>query len=146
MTRMSLASHPFLLGFEELDRLVEHAARASAESYPPYNIEQRSEDGYRITLAVAGFAENELSITLEDSHLVIRGAQDEHDAREYLHRGIATRKFQRSFVLASRVEVTGATLEHGLLKIDLESRSPETVIRRIEIGDRKLKAKETTHG
>lgn len=135
MTRVSFASHPFLLGFEQLDRLVERTQKAGNEGYPPYNIEQRGEAAYRITLAVAGFAEDDLAITVEDSQLVIRGRQSaEDDGRIFLHRGIAARQFQRSFVLADGVEVAGAELENGLLHVDLERAEPETVIRKIAIG------------
>ena len=135
MSRISFTSHPFLLGFEQLDQLVERTAKTGADSYPPYNIEQRGEDAYRITLAVAGFAEGDLSITLEDGHLVVRGkTADDPAQREFLHRGIAARQFQRSFVLADGVEVAGAELENGLLHVDLERAEPETVIRKIAIG------------
>jgi HSP20 family molecular chaperone IbpA len=138
MSRMTFGSHPFLLGFEQLDRLVERTAKAG-ESYPPYNIEQRGEHAYRITLAVAGFAEADLSITIEDHQLVIRGRQgEESDAeRVFLHRGIATRQFQRSFVLADGVEVSGAHLDHGLLSVDLQRSAPETVVRTVPIGKAK---------
>lgn len=133
MTRMTFASHPFLLGFEQLDRLVERTAK-SGESYPPYNIEQRGENAYRITLAVAGFAESDLSITVEDRQLVIRGRQREDAAeRVFLHRGIANRQFQRVFVLADGVEVSGAQLDCGLLHVDLERLAPETVVKSIAI-------------
>jgi len=134
MTRMTFASHPFLLGFEDLDRLVERTAKAG-DSYPPYNIEQRGENAYRITLAVAGFAERDLSVTLEDHQLVVRGriAPDAEDARVFLHRGIATRQFQRMFVLADGMEVTGAALESGLLHVDLSRAAPETVVKTIAI-------------
>lgn len=135
MSRISFGSHPFLLGFEQLDRLVERTAKAGSDGYPPYNIEQRGEDAYRISLAVAGFSEAELSITLEDGHLVIRGKQADDDAeRVFLHRGIAARQFQRSFVLADRVEVAGADLDHGLLHIDLVRRQPATMVQQIKIG------------
>ena len=134
MTRMTFASHPFLLGFDDLDRLVERTAKAS-DGYPPYNIEQRGDESYRITLAVAGFAEDDLSITLEDGHLVIRGRQAEDGKdRVFLHRGIAARQFQRSFVLADRVEVEGADLANGLLHIDLVQRKPDAVVQTIRIG------------
>lgn len=134
MTRVTFASHPYLLGFEELDRLVERTAKSGTEGYPPYNIEQRGEMNYRITLAVAGFGEDDLSITLEANQLVVRGRQvDGDDGRMYLHRGIAARQFQRSFVLAGGVEVTGAELKHGLLHIDLARSEPETVVRSIRI-------------
>ena len=109
MSRISFTSHPFLLGFEQLDQLVERTAKSGSDGYPPYNIEQRGEDAYRITLAVAGFAEADLAITLEDGQLIVRGRQaEEDDGRVFLHRGIAARQFQRSFVLAERVEVAEA--------------------------------------
>ncbi len=135
MTKLSFRAHPFLLGFEQLERLAERTAKSGAEGYPPFNIEQASENAYRITLAVAGFAEADLSITVEDRQLVIRGRQtDEGDAgRVFLHRGIAARQFQRSFVLAEGVEVSGATLENGLLHIDLERAEPEPVVQTISI-------------
>jgi HSP20 family molecular chaperone IbpA len=134
MTKLALGSHPFLLGFEQLERLVERTAKTDNAGYPPYNIEQTSETGYRITLAVAGFAESDLSITLEDKQLVIRGRQsDDTEGRVFLHRGIAARQFQRSFVLADGVEVTGAAMENGLLHVDLRRAVPETVVRTIEI-------------
>ena len=134
MTRVTFASHPYLLGFEQLDRLVERTAKSGNEGYPPYNIEQRSEAAYRITLAVAGFAEEDLAITVESNQLVIRGRQAEDAAeRVFLHRGIAARQFQRSFVLADGVEVTGAHLENGLLHIDLARAEPETIVRTIRI-------------
>jgi HSP20 family molecular chaperone IbpA len=134
MTKLALGSHPFLLGFEQLERLVERTAKTDSAGYPPYNIEQTSETGYRITLAVAGFSEADLSITLEDKQLVIRGRQtDEAEGRVFLHRGIAARQFQRSFVLADGVEVTGAVIENGLLHVDLRRAEPETVVRSIEI-------------
>lgn len=135
MTRVSFASHPFLLGFEQLDRLVERSQKGS-DGYPPYNIEQCGENAYRITLAVAGFAESDLSITVEDAQLVVRGKQADEQDRVYLHRGIAARQFQRQFVLADGVEVAGADLENGLLHIDLARATPDAVIRKIEIGGR----------
>jgi len=134
MTKLTLASHPFLLGFEQLERLVERTAKSGNEGYPPFNIEQTSERGYRITLAVAGFREEDLSITVEDRQLVIRGRQcDDSDERVFLHRGIAARQFQRSFVLADGVEVAGAEMENGLLHVDLERAVPDAVVQRIEI-------------
>jgi HSP20 family molecular chaperone IbpA len=134
MTKLALGSHPFLLGFEQLERLVERTAKSDSAGYPPYNIEQTSETGYRITLAVAGFAESDLSITLEDKQLVVRGRQrDDAEGRVFLHRGIAARQFQRSFVLADGVEVTGAAMENGLLHVDLRRAVPGTVVRTIEI-------------
>jgi HSP20 family molecular chaperone IbpA len=138
MTKVTFASHPYLLGFEQLDRLVERTAKSGSDGYPPYNIEQRSEASYRITLAVAGFSEADLSITLEANQLVIRGRQaDEGTERVYLHRGIAARQFQRSFVLADGVEVTGAMLENGLLHIDLDRAEPEAIVRTIQINGKK---------
>jgi HSP20 family molecular chaperone IbpA len=119
MTRLSLFNSPFLLGFDQLERALDRSAKASSDGYPPYNIEQRGEDGLRITLAVAGFSEDELSITLEDRQLVIRGKQKDDADRVYLHRGIAARQFQRSFVLAEGIEVVGASLDSGLLDIEL---------------------------
>ncbi|GLQ36053.1 heat-shock protein Hsp20 [Amylibacter marinus] len=134
MTKISFASHPFLLGFEQLDRLVERTAKSGNEGYPPYNIEQSSESSYRITLAVAGFRDEDLAITLEDSQLVIRGRQvDDSEGRVFLHRGIAARQFQRSFVLADGVEVAGANLENGLLHVDLSRTVPDTIVQTIEI-------------
>lgn len=134
MTKLTLGSHPFLLGFEQLERLVERSAKSGADGYPPFNIEQTSETGYRITLAVAGFSEADLSVTVEDSQLVIRGRQsDEAGERVFLHRGIAARQFQRSFVLADGVEVCGAVMENGLLHVDLARAEPETVVRSIAI-------------
>lgn len=134
MTKLTLASHPFLLGFDQLERLVERTAKSGNDGYPPYNIEQKDENAYRITLAVAGFREDDLAITVEDRQLVVRGRQSEEDeARVFLHRGIAGRQFQRSFVLAEGVEVSGAVTEHGLLHIDLTRKLPETVVRSIEI-------------
>ncbi|MFZ3580950.1 Hsp20 family protein [Loktanella sp. DJP18] len=134
MTKLALGTHPFLLGFEQLERLVERTAKTGNDGYPPYNIEQTSERSYRITLAVAGFAEDDLSITVEDSTLVVRGRQTEDmGERVYLHRGIAGRQFQRSFVLAEGVEVGAALIENGLLHIDLNRSEPNRVIQTIQI-------------
>jgi HSP20 family molecular chaperone IbpA len=134
MTRMTFASHPYLLGFEQLDRLVERTAK-NGDGYPPFNIEQRGENAYRITLAVAGFREADLAVTVEDRQLMIRGRQAEEadEARVFLHRGIATRQFQRAFVLADGVEVTGAQLDCGLLHVDLERIAPENIVKSIAI-------------
>ena len=133
MTKATFAA-PYLLGFEQLERLMERTAKNGNEGYPPYSIESRGEGTYRITLAVAGFAESDLSITLENAQLVIRGRQDEDDAdRVFLHRGIAARQFQRSFVLAEGVEVSGALLQNGLLHVDLKRVEPENVIQTIKI-------------
>lgn len=135
MTKLTLATHPFLLGFDQLERLVERTAKSGTEAYPPYNIEQSSEHGFRITLAVAGFHDDDIAITVEERQLVIRGRQsDEGDAgRVFLHRGIAARAFQRSFVLADGVEVNGARLENGLLHIDLKRAVPDRVVQTIRI-------------
>ncbi|WP_179380186.1 Hsp20 family protein [Jannaschia marina] len=134
MTKPTFGTHPFLLGFDELERLVERTARTGNEGYPPYNIEQTGPTGVRITLAVAGFAESDLAITLEDRQLVIRGrAQDDGAERVFLHRGIAARQFQRAFVLADGMEVDGARLENGLLHIELNRSVPENVVQTIRI-------------
>jgi HSP20 family molecular chaperone IbpA len=134
MTKLTLGSHPFLLGFDQLERLVERTAKSGNDGYPPYNIERRGENAYRITLAVAGFAEDDLAITVEDRQLLVRGRQaDDTDGRVFLHRGIAARQFQRSFVLADGVEVAGAGLENGLLHIDLKRAVPDTVVQTIKI-------------
>ncbi|HHW33857.1 Molecular chaperone IbpA, HSP20 family [Paracoccus solventivorans] len=133
MTKMSLGTHPYLLGFDQLERLAERAAKG-AEGYPPYNIEHRAPDGFRITLAVAGFAEDDLSLTVEDRQLVIRGRQADADAeRVFLHRGIASRAFQRSFVLAEGIEVESAALENGLLHVDLRRIAPQSIVQTIPI-------------
>ncbi|MGR3467526.1 MAG: Hsp20 family protein [Shimia sp.] len=133
MSKLTLGTHPFLLGFDQLERLVERTAK-SADGYPPYNIEQTSEHSYRITLALAGFAEADLSVTVEDRQLMIRGKQtDDTEGRIFLHRGIAARQFQRSFVLAEGVDVGEAKMENGLLHIDLNRAVPERVVQTIEI-------------
>lgn len=134
MTKISFGSHPFLLGFDQLERLVERTAKSDSGGYPPYNIEQTSDNAYRITLATAGFSEKDLSITLENRHLVIRGRQvDDSEGRQFLHRGIAARQFQRSFVLADGVDVAGAIMENGLLHIDLLRATPDSFVETIEI-------------
>jgi len=136
MTKLSLGSHPFLLGFDQLERLVERTAKSGNDGYPPFNIEQVSENAYCITLAVAGFAEDDLAITVEDQQLVVRGKQtDDSAGRVFLHRGIAARQFQKAFVMADGVEVAGARMDHGLLHIDLERALPDKVVRRIEINN-----------
>ena len=137
MTKMMLGAHPFLLGFDQLERLVERTAKSDQGGYPPYNIEQTSAHSYRITLAVAGFGEDDLTITIEDRQLVIRGKQAEPDTeRVFLHRGIAARQFQRSFVLADGVDVNGADMQNGLLHIDLVRSVPETIVKEIKINRR----------
>ena len=133
MTRLSLFNNPLLLGFDQFERTLDRIAKTSAESYPPYNIEQLDETGLRITLAVAGFSADDLSVHVEDNQLVIRGKQSEENDRIYLHRGIAARQFQRSFVLADGIEVVGAELDNGLLHIDLVRPQPETRVKTVEI-------------
>ncbi len=134
MTKLTLGSHPHMLGFEQLERLLERTAKTGNEGYPPFNIEQTSDDAYRITLAVAGFCEADLAITVEDRQLVIRGrSRDDGNERIFLHRGIAARQFQRSFVLADGVEVGEAVMENGLLHVDLTLSRPETVVQSIQI-------------
>jgi len=141
MTR--LLNSPYLLGFDHLERLLERSAKAAADGYPPYNIEALAQgiagtdgQGFRITLAVAGFAKDDITVSVEDRQLVIRGHQIEADGKTFLHRGIAARQFLRSFVLADGIEVKSAALENGLLKIDLariESK-PEVRVVNIESG------------
>ena len=134
-TRTILFDSPFLLGFEHTRALIERAAKAAADSYPPYNVEQTAESRLCITLAVAGFSPDQLSVTVEDNQLVVSGKRD-GDGRgdaAYLHRGIAARGFMRSFVLADGMEVEGAALEHGLLHIDVVRLEPERNVRRIAI-------------
>jgi len=134
MSRMQSLNSPLLLGFEHLERILDHVSKGSAEGYPPYNIEQIGDHGLRITIAVAGFAMDGLAVTLEDNQLVIRGRKSEdEDGRVFLHRGIASRQFHRNFVLAEGIEVSGASLDNGLLRIDLERRVPEPEIRTIRI-------------
>merc|ERR1711916_309964 len=134
VSKLTLGSYPHLLGFEQLERMLERSAKSGNEGYPPFNIEQTSDTSYRITLAVAGFGESDLAITVEDRQLVIRGRQrDESDGRVFLHRGIAARQFQRTFVLADGVEVGEAIIENGLLHVDLKRSAPETVVQTIQI-------------
>jgi HSP20 family molecular chaperone IbpA len=130
-------SSPFLIGFDEIERALDRVAKA-ADGYPPYNIERLARDSrnperLRITLAVAGFTLDQLEVTVEESQLVIRGRQTEDKSRQYLHRGIAARQFQRTFVLADGMEVRGADLRNGLLSIDLVRPEPERVVRAISI-------------
>lgn len=133
MTKLTLASHPHLLGFDQIERLAERAAKGT-EGYPPYNIEHHAPDGFTITLAVAGFAEGDLTISLENRQLTVAGRQpDTETERVFLHRGIAARAFQRSFVLAEGVEVGGARLENGLLSISLQRKPQPNVVQTIPI-------------
>lgn len=134
MTKISFATHPYLLGFDQLDRLVERTARTAGDAYPPYNIEIRSQTRYRITIALAGFSQNDVEITLEANQLIIKGRQSEpQNTNEFLHRGIATRQFQRAFVLADCVTITEASMENGLLHIELERKVPQTISKLIPI-------------
>ena len=133
MNRISLFNSPLLLGFDHFERAIDRVAKASTDGYPPYNIEQTGDDRLRITLAVAGFTMHDLVVQIEDNQLVIRGKQAEERERLYLHRGIAARQFQRSFVLAEGIEVTGASLDNGLLHIDLVRPLVEPKVRRVEI-------------
>lgn len=135
MTKLTFPSHPLLLGFEQLERLVERTARAGTEGYPPFNIEVTGQHSFRITLALAGFREGDLSITVEKRQLLVRGQQqdDARSERVFLHRGIATRQFQRAFVLAEGVDVSRAKLENGLLHIDLVRSEPDEGIQTITI-------------
>ena len=136
MTRMTTFSSPLLLGFDAMEKTLERITK-SGDGYPPYNIERLSADEkgdrLRITLAVAGFAESDLDVAMEDNQLVIRGRQGEEEPREYLHRGIASRQFQRAFMLADGMRVLGAELKNGLLSVDLDRPEPEKLIRRINI-------------
>ncbi len=134
-TRTILFDSPFLLGFDHTRALIDRAAKAAAESYPPYNVEQRGDAGVRITLAVAGFASDDLAITLEGRQLTIAGKRDDagKDPQAFLHRGIAARGFVRSFVLADGLEVEDARLEHGLLHVDLVRPKDTPAVRRIPI-------------
>lgn len=142
MTARVFAS-PMFLGFDHLEQMLERASKTTSEGYPPYNIEQTSPNGLRITLAVAGFGMDDLQITQEDNQLVIRGRQaDEAADRQFLHRGIAARQFQRSFVLAEGIDISGAWLDHGLLHIDLARPQPEIRVKRIEIGGPREAARE----
>jgi HSP20 family molecular chaperone IbpA len=133
MTKLTLGTHPYLLGFDQLERLVERTAK-SENGYPPYNIEQVRDNAFRITLAVAGFGEDGLSITVENRQLVVRGKQADDGAdRVFLYRGIAARQFQRTFLLADGVDVAGASMENGLLHIDMARAVPDQVVQTIRI-------------
>lgn len=142
MSRVHAFSSPFLLGFDEIERVLDRVTKSTSDGYPPYNIERLStaeetgKDHLRITLAVAGFTREQLDITVEENQLVIRGRQSDEDAlnRVFLHRGIAARQFQRAFVLAEGIDITGADLKDGLLSIDLVRVEPEKIVRKITIG------------
>ncbi len=134
MTRLSAFNSPLLLGFDHFERVLDRIQKSGGEGYPPYNIEQIGDTGLRITLAVAGFSMDDLSVSLEDNQLIIRGRQSEDDGgRIFLHRGIAARQFQRSFVLAEGIEVAGAHLDNGLLHVDLHRPNPEPRVKSIPI-------------
>lgn len=141
MTRMSLLSSPLLLGFEDMEKLIDRVGKGGGDGYPPYNIERIAGAGgssavelLRITLAVAGFKRDQVEITVEDNQLSVRGRQVDDKLRQYIHRGIAARQFSRTFVLADGIEVKSADLSDGLLSIDLARREPERSVRKIEIG------------
>ena len=134
MAKLSFGAYPHMLGFEQLEQLLERTAKSSNEGYPPFNIEQTSDRSFRISLATAGFSQADLSITLENRQLVIQGKKNQETSTKiFLHRGIATRQFQRSFVLADGVEVGEAFMENGLLHIDLLQNIPNNVIQKIDI-------------
>jgi len=142
MSRLSVLSNPLLLGFEEIERLIDRTGKGGNEGYPPYNIERigPSEDAkekLRITIALAGFTRDQLDIVVEDNQLTVRGRQQDDKTREYLYRGIAARQFTRTFVLADGIEVQSAGLSNGLLAIDLVRHEPTRLVRRIEIGSGK---------
>ncbi len=139
MSRVPSLSSPFLLGFDEIERALERVTKSS-DGYPPYNIERVAAqdcnpERLRITLAVAGFTRDQLDVTVEENQLVIRGRQHDDKTRQYLHRGIAARQFQRTFVLAEGMEVLGADLKNGLLSIDLARPEPERIVKTISITD-----------
>ena len=135
MSRLSLFNSPLLLGFDHFERALDRVNKAAADGYPPYNVEQTGENSLRITLAVAGFAMGDLTVQIEDNQLVVRGRQTDDKERVYLHRGIAARQFQRSFVLADGIEVAGASLDNGLLNVDLIRRVVEPKVRTVEISN-----------
>jgi HSP20 family molecular chaperone IbpA len=141
MSRQPLMNSPFLLGFDEIEKALERVTRTASDGYPPYKIERLAGEAdlperLRITLAVAGFSRGQLSITLEEGQLVIRGRQHDDKDRQYLHRGIAARQFQRSFLLAEGMQVLGADLSDGLLSVDLVRPEPERIVKTIEIATR----------
>lgn len=140
MARISMFNSPLLLGFDHFERALDRVQKAQSDGYPPYNIEQTSESGLRITLAVAGFTMEDLEIHLENNQLVVRGRQAEEDGKVYLHRGIAARQFQRTFVLAEGIQVDSAELDNGLLHIDLQRPLPETTVKTIPIKGARRKA------
>jgi HSP20 family molecular chaperone IbpA len=134
MPRLSLFNSPLLLGFDQLERALDQVSKGTADGYPPYNVEQIGDAALRITLAVAGFTMDDLAVQIEGNQLVVRGHQAEEKDKVYLHRGIAARQFQRSFMLADGIEVSSAWLENGLLHVELARRAPETTVRKVTIG------------
>lgn len=133
MNRVSVFNSPLLLGFDHLERVLDRVAKTSSDGYPPYNIEQIGDDRLRITLAVAGFRDGDLTVTIEENQLVFRGKQTDEKDRTFLHRGIAARQFQKAFLLAEGIEVVGAELDNGLLHVDLMRRQPSPTVRKVEI-------------
>ena len=133
MNRLSAFNSPLLLGFDHFEQLLDRVAKSANDGYPPYNIERIGVDGLRISLAVAGFTREDLQIAAEDNQLIVRGRQADDEKRVYVHRGIAARQFQRSFVLAEGIKIAGAALDNGLLHIDLVRPEPEVVSRIIDI-------------
>ncbi len=131
--RLSLFDSPLFLGFDQFERTLDRIKKTANEGYPPYNIEQIGDNGLRITLAVAGFTMNDLDVEIEQNQLTIRGRQVEDDGHIYIHRGIAARQFQKAFVLADGIEVLGATMDNGLLHIDMKRVAPESTARKIQI-------------
>lgn len=145
-TRLSVFDSPLFLGFDHFEKTVDRMRKSASESYPPYNIEQIDEQGLRITLAVAGFSMDDLDIEVEKNQLNIRGRQTEAEGKTYLHRGIAARQFQRSFILADGIEVLGAFLDNGLLHIDMKRVEPESTARKIQIATNGVVTNGTSHG
>lgn len=134
MSRVSVFNSPLLLGFDHFERALDRVSKTASDGYPPYNVEQVGQDKLRITLAVAGFRPDDLEVRVEDTQLTIHGRQGEDESEKvYLHRGIATRQFKRSFVLSEGIEVVGATLDNGLLHVDLERVRPEPEVRTVQI-------------
>lgn len=134
-TRLSLFDSPMFLGFDHFEDTFNRIRKSASEGYPPYNIEQIGDYGLRITLAVAGFSMDDLDVEIEKNQLTIRGAQQDDEDRLYIHRGIAARQFQRSFVLADGMEILGASIDNGLLHIDMQREEPESTAQKIKIRD-----------
>ena len=143
MSRQTYFNSPFLLGFDQIERVMDRVAKHPQDGYPPYNIEQLPDGSLSITIAVAGFTKEDLSVTVEDNQLVIRGKQEDEEGKTYLHHGIAARQFQRSFVLADGIEISGAGLENGLLSIELDRPVPSVEVKTIEIAAKGAKSNGT---